>query len=138
MSEVFYTVLSGVIVFVLGQIFIKFFIEPIHELKRLMGEIADALIFYANVPAGGRLDVVEKPSEIFRQLSSQLMAKKHMIPFYTLWAIIGAVPNKDHILKAHSALIGISNGLYDAQDPTYVKDCRREVESALRLDTGQR
>ena len=137
MSEVFYTVLSGVAVFVLGQIFIKFFIEPIHELKGLKGEIADALIFYANVPAGGRVDLVVKPSEDFRRFSSQLMAKKHMIPLYNLWAILGVVPNKDQILKAHGALIGISNGLFSAEDPTYTKDCRRDVEKALGLDTGQ-
>jgi hypothetical protein len=137
MSDVFYTVLSGVGVFVLGQIFIKFFIEPIHELYRLKGEIADALIFYANVPPDGRLKLVKKPSEDFRRFSSQLMAKKHMIQFYDFWAIFRIVPTKNNILKAHSACIGMSNGLLDSQDPDYTSVCRRDIEKALGLDTGR-
>ncbi len=43
------TILGGFIVFVLGQIVVKFFIEPIHEQSKTIGEIAYSLIFYANL-----------------------------------------------------------------------------------------
>lgn len=46
---IFTTVVSGTLVFVVGQIILKFIIEPIHKQKEIIGEIADALIYYANL-----------------------------------------------------------------------------------------
>jgi hypothetical protein len=46
------TVLGGLVVFVTGQIVVKFIIEPIHDQKKLIGEIAGTIIFYCNVGAG--------------------------------------------------------------------------------------
>lgn len=46
------TALGGVVVFVIGQMVVKFFIEPIHEQKKLIGEIAGSIIFYSNVGTG--------------------------------------------------------------------------------------
>jgi hypothetical protein len=54
MSEPFkiaLTALGGVIVFVIGQIVVKFIIEPIYEQKKLIGEIAGSIHFYYNVGA---------------------------------------------------------------------------------------
>ena len=45
------TLLSGIIIFVIGQIVVKFIIEPIHEQKKLIGEIAGSILFYYNVGA---------------------------------------------------------------------------------------
>ena len=55
MSEVLkiaLTAAGGVTVFVLGQVLVKFLIDPIHEQKKLIGEIAATIIFYSNVGAG--------------------------------------------------------------------------------------
>jgi hypothetical protein len=41
----FFPVLSGVIIFCIGQIVLKFFIEPIQKLDECRGKICDALIF---------------------------------------------------------------------------------------------
>lgn len=46
------TVLGGVITFVIGQLVIKFLIEPIHNYMKLVSEIADTLILYGNVGPG--------------------------------------------------------------------------------------
>jgi hypothetical protein len=46
------TAVVGVTVFVIGQLTAKFLIEPIHEQKKLIGEIAATIIFYSNVGAG--------------------------------------------------------------------------------------
>ena len=54
MSEPFkiaLTALGGVIVFVIGQVVVKFIIEPIYEQKKLIGEIVGSLHFYYNVGA---------------------------------------------------------------------------------------
>jgi hypothetical protein len=46
------TAVGGVTVFVIGQMAVKFLIEPIYEQKKLIGEIAATIIFYSNVGAG--------------------------------------------------------------------------------------
>jgi hypothetical protein len=47
--QVFWTVFAGVMVFVTVQILVEIFIKPIHEFHRFTGEIADPLIYYANI-----------------------------------------------------------------------------------------
>jgi len=46
------TALLGVVVFVLGQIVVRFLIEPLLSQKKLIGEITGTIIFYSNVGAG--------------------------------------------------------------------------------------
>jgi hypothetical protein len=46
------TALVGVVVFVIGQIAVKSLIEPLHDQKKLIGEITGTIIFYSNVGAG--------------------------------------------------------------------------------------
>lgn len=48
------TVIGGVIVFVIGQLIVKFLIEPLQEQAKLIGEIANSLILYSNV--GGNVE----------------------------------------------------------------------------------
>jgi hypothetical protein len=43
------TAVGGVGVFVIGQIIQKWFIEPIQEQRKLIGEIVYALVYYANL-----------------------------------------------------------------------------------------
>lgn len=43
------TAVSGVVIFVIGQIIQKWFIEPIQEQRKIVGEIVYALAFYANL-----------------------------------------------------------------------------------------
>ena len=45
------TILGGIVVFASGQIFVKFIVEPLHEQSKLIGEIAESLIYYANASA---------------------------------------------------------------------------------------
>ncbi|MGO9235529.1 MAG: hypothetical protein ACLP4V_16205 [Methylocella sp.] len=49
MSGVFWTVFSGTVIYVLGQLALKLVIEPIHDLKKTIGVISYSLIERANV-----------------------------------------------------------------------------------------
>lgn len=84
------TVFGGICVFVFGQILSKFFIEPIYEQKKVIGQIAHYLIFYAGQITSPGKDDVEgirtKASDQFRQLSCELKAKTYSIPLYSLWS----------------------------------------------------
>jgi hypothetical protein len=110
------TLLGGVLVFVLGQIAIKFFLEPIHEFKKFLGEIEDALIFYANLPAydqaneGTRKAILEA-KDLFRQQAGRLMAKKKLIPWYKCLVKLRILASEENVVQIHRDLIGLSNSM---------------------------
>ena len=99
------TIIGGVVVLVMGQVVTRLFIEPIYELKRTVGNIAHALIFHA--PNYGKQEV----RDFFRQKASDLLARACGVPFYpVVWFVsVGMIPSKRSILKAHRALISLSN-----------------------------
>ncbi len=84
-----FAVFGGVVVFVLGQVAVKFFIEPIQEVWRAIGEIADSLIFYADLHANPGPFACEKrmvASESFRRQASQLKGKTSVVAWDRFWA----------------------------------------------------
>jgi hypothetical protein len=142
MQQVFWTVFAGVLVFVVGQIIIKFVIEPIHEFRKFTGEIADALIFYCNVysnPGLAREEELNEAQRTFRQQAAKLLSKAHTVSGYNLWAWCRLLPMRKDLQEAASYLIGISNGVFDkSQSASENNDKRRRViESRLGLLTGE-
>lgn len=110
------TVFGAVTVFVLGQLIGKFVIEPVHELKQLLGEIRYALVFHAQAiltPVGDQLGE-DEAAKALRKLSCDLRAKVEAIPFYARWAAIsrGFLPSKENALIASSQLMGLSNSVH--------------------------
>ena len=118
------TISGGVLAFVMGQIAVRFFIDPIHDQKVLIGRIAEALSFYADVvveprplsdavPEERRQDHLEKSERAlnhFRELASQLLPTVHAVPWYGLWSKIpGLVPDRGSVRVAYDEMIGISN-----------------------------
>ena len=130
-----FTIIGGVLIFVIGQVFLKFFIEPIHKLRAQIGRITDSLIYYANVyfnPGMSKLDDAKEASSELRKLGSELMAKRSVVPCYRFWSLLRVVPKLSDISRAHHSLIGLSNGLSpgDAHDN---RKCVEEIKAALRL-----
>jgi hypothetical protein len=108
-----FTVIAGVLVFVLGQVVVKFFIEPIHSQSQLLGEIAHSVTFYANVDSGLKdKEFLNEVSLILRKQASQLRASVWTVRWYWLWQFLGAVPKKKNVLTASAELIGWSNSLF--------------------------
>jgi len=128
-----FTVLGGVIVLVLGQVAVKFFIEPLQEYSKLLGEIAHSLTYYANVYSGaGGLskERVDEASGTLRRQASQLRAAAWTIRWYWLWRVLGMVPRKRDMIEASVNLIGLSNSMVRA-DPTDKRE--QKVKQLLRL-----
>src|ERR1700740_3158470 len=91
----FFTVLSGVLVYVVGQIILKFFIEPVHDLKKTIGAISHSLIERGNVlynPGVNSTEVNNETSREFRKLASQLESHLFLIPCYSSTARIFRLP----------------------------------------------
>jgi hypothetical protein len=143
-GQIFWTVLSGVSVFVIGQLLVKFAIEPIHEYRKLCGEIADALIFYANVSAhytdtGMPKELLDEAQRTYRRLAGQLYARAHVIRLYPVWSLVRLVPRRKDLAKASNNLIGLSNNVFDlSTDAFKAKDkYRDDIKKFLDLETGE-
>lgn len=111
-----FTAIGGVLVFVAGQVLLKFVIEPIQELKKLIVEINFGLVFHAqaiHTPVGDRT-TEDEASKAFRKLACDLSSKVAAIPWYGFWSkrSHGHLPNSKDINTASSQLIGLSNSVY--------------------------
>lgn len=108
------TIISAVLIFVLGQIILKLIIEPIQELKKEISEVLNAMVFYADKisnPNSNNQEIVDEVGKILRKHASNLEAKSSIIPFYGIFEIFRVLPKKQNILKSKSFLIGFSNSL---------------------------
>src|ERR1700690_459291 len=86
--------ITATTVFVLGQVAVKFFIEPIQEQRRTIGRIIDDLGYYANVYLSADYaaeDTKRECRERLRRRSSELRAATQAIPWYARWERLGVV-----------------------------------------------
>ena len=72
------TVMSGVSIFVIGQLIVKIFVEPVHKLRGVRGDIVAFLTYYCDVylslPDLNKDEDVRKVSTEARKLGSDIMA----------------------------------------------------------------
>ena len=128
----FLTVFGGIVVYIAGQIVMKFLIEPIHSYKKLIGEIAYSLVFYAS--AVSDIPGPNDPKSTLRKQASELMSTTYAIPAYSFWAFCGLFPKQKNIIKASAYLIGLSNSLgsSDISSPVHNEN-PREIAKLLRI-----
>ena len=142
-SQILFGIASGVLIFIIGQAFLRFVMEPIQELHKLRGEITSALIYYANVLISqSKLDPVadDEGARLYRQQSSKLMALISVIPFYRFWCCFKIVPRYQDATAASRELIGLSNYIYVGKEETgegSYSARRRRVASLLKLVLGE-
>jgi hypothetical protein len=118
------TVLAGVLVFVVGQAIQRFLLEPIQEQRRVIGDIASAILLYGNigplppdVPPES-LALAATPAEAtiaLRTLAARLRATIWTIPLYGAWSGARVVHSRATILDASQQLVGWSNSLHSGQ-----------------------
>jgi hypothetical protein len=111
--QIFLTILAGAGAFVLGQILLKLFIEPVNDMRRVIAEISHKLIAFANIYANPRSLQDERQSEVsreFRILASRLESSMHLVPFYKNTAKLFGLPSQENIDMASRGLIALHNG----------------------------
>ena len=111
------TIVGGVILFVAGQIVVKFILEPMHGLKETLAGIQYAFIYHdqaIHTPISGDGDRSDKAAESFRKLASDVHSRACAIPFYRVVAALsfGFLPRKDNVRKAAIELRGLSNSVH--------------------------
>ena len=116
------TIVSGVLVFVLGQIFIEFFLRPVKELKYTVGKIDNDLKFFENVLVGVFRPVSGIPESeiaaarrVMRKLSCDLESGYRQIFFrQAIGKIMFNISDERKVSDAATRLIRLSNAGGDA------------------------
>ena len=131
------TAFGGICVFVIGQIISKLFIEPIYEQRIVIGNVADALIYNAgwignpgNADPHGERTIA---SDVLRQISCNLMAKTHAVPWYRLLTLLSVVPKYETIFESHRHLIFLSNSLFQGNSRDN-QDAVKKIKELLRMN----
>jgi hypothetical protein len=125
---IFLTIFAGVVTFVLGQIFLKLLVDPVHEFKRTIADISHALIEYADTYSNPGVTGEENEmmvSKEFRKLSSRLNAQMYLIPSYDKTAKLFSLPSRNNVAQASRYLIGISNSVFKTAAHLAVKNAEK-------------
>lgn len=136
--QIFLTILTGVLVFLIGQAALKFYFEPLQEFRRTVAEIAHVLIDYANVygnPGLGDPDEIMKVSAHLRNLSSKLYANMYLTPSYAKTARFIRFPSEESVSEAATQLIGLSNSVFASASDSALNNTFRanKIRKALGI-----
>lgn len=120
---------GGLAVYVAGQLLSKFLIEPIHELRKAVGEVRFNLAFHAptiHTPIGRSKESSDAAREALLKSSCELIAKIHAVPGYPLsrFAAFGALPCRKDVESAAVQLRGLS---------TYVHEEGEKAEKSIEV-----
>ncbi len=126
---VFWTILAGVSVYVIGQIALKFLVDPLHAQSETIGKVIDFLIQHqtrysypgteannpmikkAGIPVEEWGQQLERTKHRARELASELLVRTHTIPLYQLFVWLRLARPRADIRAAHDALRSLSLSL---------------------------
>jgi len=135
--------LAGVTVYAIGQLLSQFLIEPLHELRKVVGEVRFNLAFHAptiHTPIGRSKETSEAARQALMKSSCELIAKLHAVPGFALFRHLsfGALPNRKDVEAAAVQLRGLSTYVHEegAKANANIEVVNKRVakiESLLRL-----
>ena len=96
--SVLLTVVSGFLVFVLGQFFLKLVLEPIVSFKESLGSLSAFCLKNRAKITNANASLSEQNE--LRQIISTILSKKEAIPFYSKIANPLRLPSEFDLLKA--------------------------------------
>lgn len=126
------TIISGVVVFIIGQYLFSMWIQPLQEYKKIRSKIAFCLTYYAQYYSNVKI-VSDQDSEYnlgsddIRKLASELRGFSETISF-----IHFGIPKKEKIFEASKKLIGLSNSFYAAKGCEQVT-IQQNLDSAKKI-----
>jgi hypothetical protein len=124
-------IIFAIVVFLLY----RFFMVPIRRLRRLIGEIADSLVFYENVycsPGFAPQAKSGEASEALRHQAHQLRNSTYEIPWYPLWESLKIVRKRTEIEEASEELMGLARSFHGGMEVSGSENSRKR-ESVEKL-----
>lgn len=139
---VFFTILAGVSVFVIGQIIMRFAIDPVIKFKETVGEINHCIIYYSNrygtcphIPTQQDDIVITEAKNETRLLASRLTATYTAIPFKEFWIRCNVIPSNKDMLAARTSLVALSNSVWQRIADHMIGNIEI-IENKLAIQTG--
>ena len=142
--SVFLTVTAGVLVLVIGRILQTFTLDPVNELRKVIGEIEFNLFYYANIyshpytfeeiqklPERTR-EKISKAENLFREVGARLSAAGAAIVWYRQWEYTPWIPSEAAVRDATGELTLLSNTMYRSAPDTPVPREERNTATANR------
>src|SRR6266487_2042388 len=136
LTKILLTIFGSFVVFVAGQVFVRFYIDPVLETRKVVGEIIFALTIYANVytdphrPGSERDEERKEAARSLRELSGRLRGQAYAVVWYGLAEGFGLLPSLLGLYQASQSLIGLSNNCYRGH-PVDGERLRSEITNAL-------
>lgn len=132
-NQVFYTVVSGTLIFVIGQILQRFFLEPIQEYRKTIGEIDNKLKFYANIltNSGFNQKIILEITDTMRTLSCKIESGYKQIPFTNFLSKIGFIEEKKEVSEVAQGLIFLSNA--GGRGESRIEKCDERIDRIRKI-----
>lgn len=136
--ETFLTVIAGVLVFVISQIVVQVWLEPLQQLKSAIVDISETLtkhegsiISLAVAPPEARRDI----SRDMAVMSARLSGRRELIPFYETARRMYSLPSETKIHEAIGSLNALSNYVAGSHKNAaeIASYCNQEIREALGL-----
>lgn len=109
--EVFWTIITAVTIYVMGQTIQEFILKPLANYKTRIADISHKLKYHSNIMANSSF--TEKYITVvrgdMRDLSSGLESAYLSIPFRDYFSRLHVIPDRKDIQKAAEHLIQLSN-----------------------------
>lgn len=120
-AKIVWGVIVPVGVYVIGQLLSKFFIDPVQELRKAVGEVRFNLAFHAptiHTPIGRTEKTSDAAHEALMKSSCDLIAKMHAVPAFkvTRFLAFGVLPPRKSIDKAAVQLRSLSTYVHESGD----------------------
>ena len=137
LMDILLSIISGVLLLVIGQVFKKGILSPIQEYKKLKAKTTKLLVYYANCLANPLLADAKcddsrylSGADAFRNLAAEVAGFVDIMPWYGF--VFYAIPMKCALLKARSALIGLSNSFFLSKG--FPRDIHFEIVEEYKMD----
>lgn len=128
------TIISGVVVYILCQLYTEFILRPIQEYKKIKAKIAKSIIYNAQYYSNP-LNIYEKTdmnckwsaaADETRILAVELSAFSEIMPWRIL--CLFSIPSRKKMVEASECLIGLSNLFFgDGDDRKFAKDLVKTI-----------
>ena len=127
-NTTFLTVISGVFVFTLGQLFIEFVLKPIRKYKELKADAAFCLRFYR--PKFSNCTIDEAAREAAKELAAKFIAYSQEKPFWMFWVTRNNLKVCWEKLTLLYYCVSPGN---EKRDVEIAHNCERKIVEALKL-----
>ncbi len=131
---------GAVTVYVIGQILLKFFVEPVYDLRKEVGKVRFNLAFYATTihnPTGRTKELSNDAEKALMKSSCKLISQIHAVPLFniTRFLAFGVIPNKKSIEDAAVQLRALTTYLHQTGERAsdYLEVIGKRVEKIEKL-----